>query len=61
MGTGIAIPHARFSRVQTAGVAFGRPGAPLAYGDEEADLIFMIAALEGEHNFHVKVPCVGGP
>ena len=37
------------------------PVAPLAYGDEEADLIFMIAAPEGEHNFHVKAPCVGGP
>lgn len=55
MGMGIAIPHAKSSGVQTAGVAFGRPKAPLAYGDEEADLIFIIAAPEGEHNLHVKV------
>ncbi len=55
MGMGIAIPHAKSSGVQTAGVAFGRPKAPLAYGEEEADLIFMIAAPEGEHNLHVTV------
>ena len=55
MGMGIAIPHAKSSGVRTAGVAFGRPSAPLAYGEEEADLIFMIAAPEGEHNLHVKV------
>jgi len=55
MGMGIAIPHAKSSGVRTAGVAFGRPRAPLAYGEEEADLIFMIAAPEGEHNLHVKV------
>ena len=50
-----AFVQAKSSGVQSAGVAFGRPAAPLAYGDEEADLIFMIAAPEGEHNFHVKV------
>jgi mannitol/fructose-specific phosphotransferase system IIA component (Ntr-type) len=55
MGMGIAIPHAKSFGVGTAGVAFGRPTAPLAYGEEEADLIFMIAAPEGEHNLHVKV------
>ena len=55
MGMGIAIPHAKSAGVRTAGVAFGRPKAPLAYGEEEADLIFMIAAPEGEHNLHVKV------
>lgn len=55
MGMGIAIPHAKSPGVQTAGVAFGRPAAPLAYGEEEADLIFLIAAPEGEHNLHVKV------
>ena len=55
MGMGIAIPHAKSSGVQTAGVAFGRPSSPLRYGEEEADLIFLIAAPEGEHNLHVKV------
>lgn len=55
MGMGIAIPHAKSGGVQTAGVAFGRPSSPLRYGEEEADLIFLIAAPEGEHNLHVKV------
>jgi fructose-specific phosphotransferase system IIA component len=56
MGMGIAIPHAKSSGVQTPGVAFGRPASPLKYGEEEeADLIFLIAAPEGEYNLHVKV------
>src|SRR3712207_2661591 len=56
MGMGIAIPHAKSGGVGTAGVAFGRPASPLNYGEEEqADLIFLIAAPEGEHNLHVKV------
>ena len=55
MGMGIAIPHAKSGGVGTAGVAFGRPASPLQYGEEEADLIFLIAAPEGEHNLHVKV------
>lgn len=55
MEMGIAIPHAKSSGVETAGVAFGRTSSPLDYGDEKADLIFLIAAPEGEHNLHVKV------
>lgn len=55
MEMGIAIPHAKSSGVQTAGVAFGRTTSPLDYGEERADLIFLIAAPEGEHNLHVKV------
>ncbi|CAN5636771.1 hypothetical protein BH24ACT20_BH24ACT20_12760 [soil metagenome] len=55
MEMGIAIPHAKSSGVETAGVAFGRTNSPLDYGDEKADLIFLIAAPEGEHNLHVKV------
>lgn len=55
MEMGIAIPHAKSSGVQTAGVAFGRTSSPLDYGEEKADLIFLIAAPEGEHNLHVKV------
>ncbi|MGB3635821.1 MAG: fructose PTS transporter subunit IIA [Rubrobacteraceae bacterium] len=52
---GIAIPHAKSSGVSEAGVAFGRTASPLDYGDQEADLIFLIAAPDGEHNLHVKV------
>lgn len=55
MEMGIAIPHAKSSGVSHAGVAFGRTSAPLDYGDEKADLIFLIAAPEGEHNLHVTV------
>ena len=52
---GIAIPHAKSSGVSEAGVAFGRTSSPLDYGEEKADLIFLIAAPDGEHNLHVKV------
>ena len=52
---GIAIPHAKSPGVSEAGVAFGRTSSPLDYGDEKADLIFLIAAPDGEHNLHVKV------
>lgn len=55
MEMGIAIPHAKSSGVTTAGVAFGRVASPLDYGEENVDLVFLIAAPEGEHNLHVKV------
>ncbi|MGB3682345.1 MAG: PTS sugar transporter subunit IIA [Rubrobacteraceae bacterium] len=55
MEMGIAIPHAKSSGVETAGVAFGRTSSPLDYGEEEVDLIFLIAAPEGENNLHITV------
>ena len=55
MEMGIAIPHAKSSGVSRPGVAFGRTSTPLDYGDEKADLIFLIAAPEGENNLHVTV------
>lgn len=55
MEMGIAIPHAKSSGVAQPGVAFGRTTSPLEYGDEKADLIFLIAAPEGENNLHVTV------
>ena len=55
MEMGIAIPHAKSAGVSQAGVAFGRTSTPLDYGDEKADLIFLIAAPEGEHDLHVTV------
>jgi fructose PTS system EIIA component len=55
MEMGIAIPHAKSGGVKEPAVAFGRTPAPIRYGDEEADLIFLIAAPEGENNLHVKI------
>jgi fructose PTS system EIIA component len=55
MEMGIAIPHAKSSGVESAGVAFGRTREPIEFGDEKADLVFLIAAPEGEHNLHVTV------
>ena len=55
MEMGIAIPHAKSAGVAQAGVAFGRTSKALDYGEEKADLIFLIAAPEGEHNLHVTV------
>ncbi len=55
MEMGIAIPHAKSSGVSQPGVAFGCTTSPLNYGDERADLIFLIAAPEGENNLHITV------
>ena len=55
MEMGIAIPHAKSAGVSEAGVAFGRAANAVDFGDAEADLIFLIAAPEGEHNLHVTV------
>jgi fructose-specific phosphotransferase system IIA component len=55
MEMGIAIPHAKSPGVSQPGVAFGRTSTPLDYGGEKADLIFLIAAPEGEHDLHVTV------
>lgn len=55
MEMGIAIPHAKSGGVKEPGVAFGRTAEPIQFGGEKADLIFLIAAPEGENNLHVKV------
>ena len=55
MEMGIAIPHAKSSGVRTAGVAFGRTASPIDFDGEKADLIFLIAAPEGEHDLHITV------
>ncbi|HET7479107.1 MAG TPA: PTS sugar transporter subunit IIA [Rubrobacteraceae bacterium] len=55
MEMGIAIPHAKSAGVSEAGFAFGRATSAVDFGDEEADLIFLIAAPEGEANLHVTV------
>ena len=55
MESGIAIPHAKSPAVTRASVAFGRAPDPIGFGDADADLIFLIAAPEGEDDLHVKI------
>lgn len=58
MESGIAIPHAKSPSVLRPSVAFGRSEAGVDFGAEDgsaADLIFLIAAPEGEDDLHVRV------
>lgn len=58
MESGIAIPHAKSPAVTRAGLAFGHSRTGLDFGAEDgspADLIFLIAAPEGEDDLHVRV------
>lgn len=58
MESGIAIPHGKSAAVSRATVAFGRSAAGVDFGAEDgtqADLIFLIAAPEGEDDLHVTL------
>ncbi len=58
MESGIAIPHGKSSAVTRAGLAFGRSSTGLDFGAGDgtpSDLIFLIAAPEGEDDLHVRV------
>lgn len=58
MGSGIAIPHAKTDAVARAAVAVGKSANGLDFGSEDgtaADLVFLIAAPEGEDDLHVRV------
>lgn len=58
MESGIAIPHGKSSAVSRASVAFGRSAVGVDFGTEDgtkADLIFLIAAPEGEDDLHVTL------
>lgn len=57
MESGIAIPHGKSPAVSRAGLAFGHAANGLDFGadDAPADLIFLIAAPEGEDDLHVRV------
>lgn len=58
VGEGIAIPHAKTSVVTKPGLAAMTVPGGLdweAPDDEPSDLIFMIAAPEGEHNTHLEI------
>ena len=54
---GIAIPHCRSAHVTTGSLAFARLSPPIDFGDKEgpADLVFLIAAAEGEGQAHLKL------
>lgn len=58
MESGIAIPHAKSPAVVRPAVAFGRSAEGVDFGAEDgtkADLIFLIAAPEGQDDLHVTV------
>ena len=58
MESGIAIPHAKSPAVLRPSVAFGRSVGGVDFGaedDTKADLIFLIAAPEGEDDLHVTL------
>ncbi|WP_122820862.1 PTS fructose transporter subunit IIABC [Varibaculum vaginae] len=57
MPGGIAIPHCRSQAVSVGSLAFARLKKPVDFGakDGPADLIFMIAAAEGQGQAHLKL------
>lgn len=58
MESGIAIPHGKSTSVSRASVAFGRSALGVDFGAEDgtkADLIFLIAAPEGQDDLHVTL------
>ncbi|SDB81094.1 PTS system D-fructose-specific IIA component (F1P-forming), Frc family /PTS system D-fructose-specific IIB component (F1P-forming), Frc family /PTS system D-fructose-specific IIC component (F1P-forming), Frc family [Raineyella antarctica] len=54
---GIAIPHCRSTHMTTGSLAFARLRPAVDFGDKEgpADLVFLIAAAEGEGQAHLKL------
>lgn len=55
---GIAIPHCRSAHVRTPSLGFARLSKPVdfeAADGDPADLVFMIAAPDGEDNFHLQL------
>lgn len=54
---GIGIPHCRSAHVQTTSLGFARLAQPVDFGakDGPADLIFLIAAADGEGKEHLKL------
>jgi fructose PTS system EIIA component len=58
MEMGIAIPHAKSAGVQAPSVAFGRATGGVEFGAADgtpADLVFLIAAPEGESDLHITL------
>jgi fructose PTS system EIIA component len=54
---GIGIPHARSAHVTSPSLAFGRSAAGVDFGaaDGPADLVFLIAAPDGEGAEHMTI------
>ncbi|WP_047689291.1 fructose-specific PTS transporter subunit EIIC [Kocuria sp. ZOR0020] len=54
---GIGIPHCRSAHVKTTSLGFARLAEPVDFGakDGPADLIFLIAAADGEGKEHLKL------
>lgn len=58
MESGVAIPHGKSGGVERTGIAFGRSSTGVDFGAEDgtpSDLIFLIAAPEGEDDLHVTL------
>jgi fructose-specific phosphotransferase system IIA component len=55
MEMGIAIPHGKSTGVNRASVAFGRADGGVDFGGVQADLVFLIAAPEGEGDLHITL------
>lgn len=58
MEMGIAIPHGKSAGVTRASVAFGRAPGGVDFGAGDgtpADLVFLIAAPEGEGDLHITL------
>jgi fructose-specific phosphotransferase system IIA component len=58
MEMGIAIPHGKSSGVARAAVAFGRAPGGVDFGAGDgtpADLVFLIAAPDGEDDVHITL------
>ncbi len=58
MESGVAIPHARSAAVAQPSLAFGRSSNGISFGADDgtpADIVFLIAAPEGENQLHVQV------
>ncbi|MDO4255305.1 MAG: fructose-specific PTS transporter subunit EIIC [Kocuria sp.] len=54
---GIGIPHCRSAHVTTTSLGFARLAQPVDFGakDGSADLVFLIAAADGEGQAHLKL------
>ena len=55
LGEGVAIPHAKTAAVNRAGLAAMTVPGGVAWGDDQPDLMFMIAAPEGANDTHLQI------
>lgn len=56
LGYGIAIPHGKSAGVQEPFIAFGRAKHPIAWANQEVNVIFLIGVPEQNYNnLHLKL------